>query len=123
MGDEPCLVRSTEFDYDDLDYSSARRHRRRTGPSGQHALRQSFIRSVTQSGFLRDADEAGGDVQWRQFRHLPGSRCRRSSSSTAAPRSSDDIYEFDTESLENLPAGLDGTYRWVDLDGEGSPGS
>ncbi|MFH8836682.1 SpvB/TcaC N-terminal domain-containing protein [Streptomyces sp. NPDC017868] len=33
------------------------------------------------------------------------------------------LRELDEESLDGLPAGLDGTrYRWVDLDGEGLPG-
>jgi hypothetical protein len=38
-------------------------------------------------------------------------------------RIQEDIRELDTESLENLPAGIDGTaYQWVDLDGEGVSG-
>jgi Salmonella virulence plasmid 65kDa B protein len=35
----------------------------------------------------------------------------------------DQVIELDAESLENLPAGLDGSlYQWVDLDGEGVSG-
>src|SRR6185369_3964223 len=32
------------------------------------------------------------------------------------------IQEVDSESLENLPSGINGDYQWIDLDGEGIPG-
>ena len=64
------LVRSTEFDYADLDYSAARRDRRRARPSGQHPLRVVHSR-VTQSGYVRDDTQAVVVRNGVAIRHVP----------------------------------------------------
>jgi RHS repeat-associated protein len=72
----------------------------------------SFITSVTQSGFLLQED---GTYLKRSLPPLEFEYTKASIDKT--------IREVPTESLENLPIGLDGTiYRWVDLDGEGISG-
>jgi hypothetical protein len=94
------VVRSTEFTYDDeLDPSLA------TKPI------YSFLKQVVQTGWKQES----------------GSTARRSPPPVefnyTEPIVQEVIEEVDRESLENLPAGLDGTsYRWTDLHGEGIPG-
>src|SRR5207237_3741781 len=53
LGDESCLVRSTEFDYADLDLSKQLAVDDELAHQGSTRF-ASFIRSVTQSGFVRD---------------------------------------------------------------------
>jgi hypothetical protein len=103
LGSEPCLVRSTEFDYSDLNFT--------------------FLRAVTQLGFVRDkskpVQESNG-VQYATYlkKSMPPLEFEYSKATIQ-----EDIRDLDTDSLENLPAGLDGaTYQWVDLDGEGVSG-
>ncbi|EIJ33096.1 SpvB/TcaC N-terminal domain-containing protein [Thiothrix nivea] len=87
-----CLVRSTDFHYTDQHYS--------------------VIRSVTQSGYHKQAD---GRYQSRQ---LPPLEFEYSQAQISG-----ELCILDKESLENLPAGLDGqVYQWLDLDGEGLSG-
>ena len=94
------IVRSTEFTYDDeLD----------PGLASQPIY--SFLKKVVQTG-------------WKQEN---GSSTRRSLPPVefqyTQPVVQDVIEEVDSQSLENLPVGLDGSaYRWVDLHGEGIPG-
>ena len=119
--DEPCLVRSTEFDYEDLDYSLPVPIEHGAGHQGSTRF-ASFIRSVTQSGFVRDESQpviVHNGVTYVTYlkKSLP-----RSSSSTARRDPGRDP-RLDADSLENLPVGLDGAaYQWVDLDGEGVSG-
>lgn len=100
---QDCLVRSTDFAYQS----------KRGNPED---LRRghpvaSFIASVTQSGYRRDAD---GYLK----KSLPPLEFEYSQ-----PVIHEGLQEIDGESLENLPAGLDGSrYLWVDLDGEGVSG-
>ena len=100
---EDCLVRSTDFVYRNI----------RDNPDD---LRKghpvaSFIASITQSGYKR---EAGGYLK----KSLPPLEFTYSQVEIQ-----EEVRELDAESLENLPYGLDGAaYQWVDLDGEGVSG-
>jgi RHS repeat-associated protein len=71
----------------------------------------SFVRSVTQSGYRRTGD---GYLK----RSLPVLEFTYSEAII-----DDRVHEVDAGTLENLPAGVDGTtYSWVDLDSEAMPG-
>jgi RHS repeat-associated protein len=90
LGADDYLVRSTEFDYNETPIAS-------------------FITSITQSGYVRRAD--GSFLK----KSLPPLEFTYSEAVIQS-----EVREVDTESLENLPYGLDGAgYQWVDLDGEG----
>ena len=98
LGVTPCLVRSTEFEYD-------------VGPSG------SFMKSVIQSGYVRQRDENDAFTDKYLKESLPPVEFEYSPA---------DINETmrDVEDTENLPAGVDGSaYQWIDLDGEGLSGA
>jgi hypothetical protein len=93
LGTDDCLVRSTEFTYDESPIAS-------------------FIIGVTQSGYVRRTDGT------YQKKSLPPLEFEYSQAEIQ-----DEIREIDAESLDNLPIGLDGmSYQWVDLDGEGLSG-
>jgi RHS repeat-associated protein len=127
LGDHPYLVRSTEFNYNDFEYTGD------TLPNPLDELEHegstrfaSFIQSVSQSGFLLDDSvpvESGvSDVRLRKYTYfkksLPPLQFKYSKAIIQ-----DDIHELDAASLENLPIGLDGShYQWIDLDGEGVTG-
>jgi hypothetical protein len=87
------LVRSTEFTYDEKPIAS-------------------FITSVTQSGYLRRQN--GSYLK----KSLPPVEFDYSKAEIQ-----DEVRQLDAESLENLPAGLEGAnYQWIDLDGDGVAG-
>lgn len=118
LGSEPYLVRSTEFEYADADYSQPPTVEDELAHQGSTRF-GSFISSVIQSGFVRDnsqpLERAGVTYIKKSFPPLEFEY------SKATIR--EDIRALDPDSLENLPIGLDGTtYRWVDLDGEGVSG-
>jgi len=122
LGSEPYLIRSTEFEYDDLDYSQPITSEAELSHPGSNRF-ASFIRAVTQSGFVRDETQA---VQQREGvcyvtylrKSLPPLEFEYSKANIQ-----DDVRELDAGSLENLPVGLSGpTHHWVDLDGEGVSG-
>ncbi len=93
LGTTDCLVRSTDFTYDETPIAS-------------------FIRKVTQSGYVRQ-----GEDSWLK-KSLPPLEFEYSQVVISGK-----IEEIDAASLKNLPIGLDGTnYQWVDLDGEGVSG-
>ena len=98
LGATPCLVRATEFRYD-------------VGPMG------SFLKDVTQSGYVRQRDGNNGFADKYLHKSLPPLEFDYS------------LARFDTtvrevEDINNLPAGVDGSiYQWVDLDGEGLLGA
>jgi RHS repeat-associated protein len=95
-----CLVRSTDFVHSP------------TAPAEPSQPFYSFLLSATQTGYSRNA--AGG--------YLSNSLPPLEFEYTAA-MVDETVREVDTESLENLPSGLDGSnYRWTDLDGEGLAG-
>lgn len=95
-----CLVRSTDFTYA---YEE-------TPASAQNPI-FSFLSAATQSGYKRSASgylkesQPPIEIEYTQ------------------PEVQQEVHAVDTESLENLPQGLDDAqYRWVDLDGEGLSG-
>jgi RHS repeat-associated protein len=93
LGTPDYLVRSTQFNYE-------------LGPIA------SFITEATQSGYVR---QLNGTYLKKSF---PPINLEYSKAEI-----SKDIETLDSESLENLPAGVDGLqYQWVDLDGEGLQG-
>jgi RHS repeat-associated protein len=113
LGSRPCLVRATEFDYADLDYTRPVAVETELAHPGSTRF-ASFLRAATQSGFVRD--ETGPDLYLQKS--LPPLEFEYSRAEIQ-----DDVRELDADSLENLPIGLDGAaYRWVDLDGEGISG-
>ncbi|MEO1438348.1 MAG: toxin TcdB middle/N-terminal domain-containing protein, partial [Bacteroidota bacterium] len=72
----------------------------------------SFLLSVTQKGYKRNTE--GSYIQ----KSLPPLEFAYSE-----PEIDETVREVDSDSLENLPIGLDGArYQWVDLDGEGVSG-
>ena len=98
-----CLVRSTDFSYF---------HEQNPDDGGNPIY--SFIRAVTETGYKRKPLMVPG--------YLKSSPPPVEFTYTKATIQSE-IREVDPASLENLPAGLDGTsYQWVDLDGEGLSG-
>ncbi|MBI1852860.1 MAG: toxin, partial [Planctomycetes bacterium] len=116
------LVRSTEFDYFDLDYTQPLTIEAELAHQGSTRF-ASFIRRVTQSGYARDDTHAvveRNGIRYATYlkKSLPPLEFEYSKAAIQ-----DQVLELDAESLENLPAGLDGsTYQWVDLDGEGVSG-
>ena len=93
LGAPDSLVRSTDFTYDEN-------------------LSASFITSVTQSGYLPQADGT----------YLKNSLPPLEFTYTHA-EIDETVRSIDAGSLENLPSGLDGVrYHWIDLDGEGLSG-
>jgi RHS repeat-associated protein len=95
-----CLVRSTDFTYSD-----------EVDPTDVRNPVYTFLRSVTQTGYRRN--NVGFDS-----RSLPPVEFQYTE-----PIVQHAVEEVDPASLENLPAGLDGSiYRWTDLHGEGIPG-
>jgi RHS repeat-associated protein len=122
LGGEPCLVRSIEFEYKDLDYSKAPTIDDELGHQGSTRF-ASFIQSTTQSGFVRDDGQAvveRGGVKYITYlkRSLPPLEFGYSKS-----KIQDEVRYLDASADENLPVGVDGaTYQWVDLDGEGVSG-
>jgi RHS repeat-associated protein len=116
------LVRSTEFDYADLDYRQPVAIEDELAHHGSTYF-ASFIRAVTQSGYVRDDTQAvvvRNGVQYVTYlkKSLPPLEFEYSKAAIQ-----EQVLELDAASLENLPAGLDGsTYQWVDLDGEGVSG-
>lgn len=122
LGPEPCLVRSTELDYGDLDLSRPLAVDDELGHPGSTRF-ASFIQRVTHCGYVRD-DTAPVEVRdgVRYVRYLERSLPPLELEYSKA-RIQEEVRELDDESLENLPIGVDGgAYQWVDLDGEGVSG-
>jgi hypothetical protein len=122
LGAEPCLVRSTDFDYEDLDYSQPTTIEAELAHPGSTRF-ASFLRGITQSGFVRDEDVPVVVHNGAKFVTYLKKSMPRLEFEYSRPIIQDDIRELDPASIENLPAGLEGNgYRWVDLDGEGVSG-
>jgi RHS repeat-associated protein len=119
---EPCLVRSTEFEYGDFDYSALTSIEEQLAHQGSSRF-GSFVRSITQSGYTRDDSKAVVERDGVQYvtyskKSLPPVEFAYSKAIIQ-----EDVRELDEGSLENLPVGIDGsTYQWVDLEGEGISG-
>lgn len=105
LGATPCLVRSTDFEY-------------KTGPIA------SYLTSVTQRGYIRNALNGGYEIIDPGAGEVLSPKSLPSLEFSYSEIELDDSVHFvDAASLENLPAGFDGArHRWVDLDGEGLPG-
>jgi hypothetical protein len=122
LGDQLYLVRATEFEYADLDYTEPITIEAELAYHGSTRF-ASFIRAVSQSGFVRDdtqppVERNGATYLTYVKKSLPPVEFEYSKATIQ-----DDIRELDSVSLGNLPIGLDGTiYQWVDLDGEGVSG-
>jgi RHS repeat-associated protein len=94
LGPTPCLVRSTDFTYDE-------------GPA------LTYLAVVTQAGYKR---APGGSAYERDT--LPPLEL-----GYAKPTLHDEPRTVDAESLAAIPGGVPGAgAQWVDLDGEGIPG-
>ncbi|AUX43625.1 toxin [Sorangium cellulosum] len=94
LGEAPCLVRSTDFAYDE-------------GAS------TTYLAAITQAGYKRDPDT--GTYERATLPPLDLGYTR--------PILHDDLRTVDRESLEGISAGVEGaSAQWVDLDGEGIPG-
>ncbi|TMV44387.1 toxin [Paenibacillus mesophilus] len=114
LGPEPCLVRSTEFEYADFDYAAPSAVEAEIAHPGSTRT-ASFLCAVTESGYIRDGAE---DTQY--MRHsLPPLSFRYSK-----PTFNADIRELNTESggRGSSEAFEGGASLWVDLNGEGIPG-
>lgn len=122
LGDEPCLVRSIEFEYRDLDYSKSPAIDIELGHQGSTRY-ASFIQSITQAGFARDDSHAvveRGSVKYITYvkRSLPPLEFEYSKA-----KIQDEVRHLAPAATENLPVGVDGSiYQWLDLDGEGISG-
>jgi RHS repeat-associated protein len=127
LGSEPYLVRSTEFDYSDFDYSQVgEEHRLEAKAELEYkgsTRFASFIQSITQSGHVLDDTKpvrVTNGIKYLSYlkKSLPPLEFEYSPATIH-----EDVKEVDPLSLENLPSGLDGTlYQVVDLDGEGLSG-
>lgn len=120
LGPEPYLVHSTNFNYADLSYDQPPSIDDELAHQGSTRF-ASFIRSITQSGYVRDGPTVDRNgVQYLRYlqKSLPPLEFEYSKA-----KIHDEVKELDESSRENLPIGVEGvTYQWVDLDGEGVPG-
>jgi RHS repeat-associated protein len=116
------LVRVTAFDYADLGYTQPVTVENELAHQGSTRF-ASFIRSVSESGYALDVTKAPvvrGGVAYSTYleKSLPPLEFEYSKATIR-----DEVLGLDAASLENLPAGIDGSaYQWVDLDGEGVSG-
>jgi RHS repeat-associated protein len=100
LGNDPRLVRSTDFTYCSGQV-----------PEDGFSPKYAFLSSVTPWGYQWESDH------YRKQSTPPVDFVY------TYPVINEQIQEVDAESLQNLPVGLDGkTYQWVDLDGEGIAG-
>lgn len=121
LGDEPYLVRSTEFDYADLDYSRPITIEDELAHQGSTRV-ASFIRGVTQSGFVREGTDVIVRNRVHYLTYLKKSLPPIEFEYTRATVESK-VENIADESLDNLPIGLNASSNhWVDLDGEGAAG-
>lgn len=122
LGSEPCLVRSTEFNYLDLDCAESTAVENELKHKGSTRF-ASFIQEVTQSGYVHDENKQAVLLNGFKYltyleKSLPPLEFEYSQATIQ-----NEIKEVGAESLTNLPYGLDGVrYQLVDLDGEGLPG-
>ena len=95
LGDTPCLVRSTDFTYDESPLLT-------------------YLTAVEQAGYVR----AQGASSYTRAALPP-----LALDYERLTELDDTVRTLDAGSLEGLPAGVDGSSaQWVDLDGEGIPG-
>ena len=122
LGAEPCLVKSTEFEYADFDYAKPFTVEDELNHKGSTRI-ASFIRSVRQSGYLADSPPVvtqKNGVNYVKYlkKSLPDVEFDYSQAII-----DETVRDVDADSLESLPYGVDGgNYQWLDLDGEGVSG-
>ncbi len=127
LGTEPVLVRSTEFQYNDLDTTNQHTVAETLQYPGSTRF-ASHLQAVTQSGMVHQTHQP---ITPTDVENKNGARyvtyIKKSMSplqfeySKAAIQQK--VQSVDTDDLENLPQGLDaGRYQWIDLDGEGTGG-
>lgn len=117
LGKEPYLVKATEFEYADLDYTNPSMLESELSHKGSTRT-ASFIRSVRQSGYEADSTPVVTQKNKYLKKSLPEVEFDYSQALI-----DETVHEVDSKSLENLPYGVDGSnYQWVDLDGEGVAG-
>jgi RHS repeat-associated protein len=99
LGPSPCLVRSTDFEYDE-------------GPVA------TYLKSVTHAGYIRNRNPAGTFTGKYTRAFLPSLDL-----GYVKPEIHDELRVVAGESLEGIHSGV-GTSgaQWVDIDGEGIPG-
>jgi len=124
LGSEPYLVRSTEFDYCDFDYSQLQSVDVKMELEHKGSTRfASFIKKITQSGYTLDKNTPERSINGINYLTYIKKSLPPLEFGYSQPIVNERIEEIDAESLENLPQGLDGSnYQWVDLDGEGISG-
>ncbi len=125
LGPEPCLVRATELEYDDLvDYGQDPTPSVDVELSHQGSTRYaSFLRRVVQSGYVRDETRPVEERNGLRYVTYLQSSFPALSFEYSKAQIHDAVRELDAESRSNLPVGVDGNvYQWVDLDGEGISG-
>jgi RHS repeat-associated protein len=104
LGSTPCLVSSTDFQYEE-------------GPVA------SFISAVSHSGYVRQRDTANAFIDRYRKKSLPPVEFTYSKIPTRNELAQLPVQDIDAANLENMPVGLDGQrYQWVDFDGEGISG-
>lgn len=105
LGSEPCLVRSTDFTYEE-------------------GLVASYLRAVTQTGYIRNSVDGTYVIEDAQTGvQLSPKPLPPLEFAYTKVEIDETVRSLDPASLEQLPVGLDESdYRWVDLDGEGLSG-
>jgi RHS repeat-associated protein len=123
LGSEPYLVRSTEFDYSNFDYSAPSFTVTEELDHKGSTRIASFIQNVTQSGYLTDETKPIHEVNGVRYLTYIKKSMPPLEFEYSKCKINQDIKDIDETSLENLPVGIDGTgYQLVDLDGEGVSG-
>lgn len=119
LGSEPCLVRSVAFGYEDFDYGREFGIEEELRHPGSSRF-GSFLRSVTQSGFVRKP-ELESDADGRRVYLLRSYPPLEFEYGKAVIR--EEARELDEAGTTNLPAGVDGTaFQWANLEGDGLTG-
>jgi RHS repeat-associated protein len=121
LGPEPYLVRATEFNYADLDGATHPSVEDELAHQGSTRL-ASFIQGITQWGYVRDDSRSALVRDGVTYRTYVAKAMPPLEFTYSKARVQDAVHEVDAASVENLPAGLDESRRWVDLDGEGLAG-
>ena len=105
LGETPCLIRSTDFKYDEGSVAS-------------------FLSSATHTGFIRNAQDDSYDVKDSLTGETLSPKSMPPLDFVYTKVEIDETVRFvDQASMENLAGGVDGTrYQWIDLDSEGLPG-
>lgn len=99
LGPAPCLVRSTDFEYDE-------------GPV------VTYLKSVTQAGYIRNRDQAGNLTGKYTRAYLPSLDF-----GYVKPDIHDKLTVVEGETLDGIHSGVETSgAQWVDIDGEGIPG-